>query len=69
MEKSISDNSAALNSSNDRNDGLTPSQERAVTAMLTARSPAPPLKKGEQKAYNFSKTRSNPLTQNQPLTS
>ena len=38
MEKSISDNSAALNSSNDRNDGLTPSQERAVTAMLTARS-------------------------------
>ena len=38
MEKSISNNSAALNSSNDRDDGLTPSQERAVTAMLTARS-------------------------------
>ncbi len=38
MKKSISNNSAALNSSNDRNDGLTPSQERAVTAMLTARS-------------------------------
>ena len=40
MEKSISDNSAAANSSNDRNDGLTPSQERAVTAMLAARSTA-----------------------------
>ena len=38
MEKLISNNSAALNSSNDRDDGLTPSQERAVTAMLTARS-------------------------------
>ena len=38
MKKSISNNSAALNSSNDRDDGLTPSQERAVTAMLTARS-------------------------------
>ena len=38
MKKSISNNSAALNSSNDRDDGLTPSQERAVTAMLTVRS-------------------------------
>ena len=38
MKKSISNNSGALNSSNDRDDGLTPSQERAVTAMLTARS-------------------------------
>ena len=47
MEKSISNNSAALNSSNDRNDGLTPSQERAVTAMLTARSIAAAAREAE----------------------
>ena len=38
MKKSISKNLTPINSSNDRDDGLTPSQERAVTAMLTARS-------------------------------
>ena len=47
MEKSISNNSAALNSSNDRNDGLTPSQERAVTAMLRARSIAAAAREAE----------------------
>ena len=47
MEKSISNNSAAANSSNDRNDGLTPSQERAVTAMLTARSIAAAARQAE----------------------
>ena len=47
MGKLISNNSAAPNSSNDRNDGLTPSQERAVTAMLAARSIAAAAREAE----------------------
>ena len=38
MKKSSSSNVTAINSSNDRNDGLTPSQERAIQALLASRS-------------------------------
>ena len=40
MKNSSTTNVTAINSSNVRNDGLTPSQERAIEALLTARSVA-----------------------------
>jgi len=38
MKKSSSNNVTAINQSNDRNGGLTPSQERAIEALLASRS-------------------------------
>ncbi len=38
MKKSSSNSVAVINQSNDRNDGLTPSQERAIEALLASRS-------------------------------
>ena len=38
MKNSLTTTLTATNSSNVRNDGLTPSQERAIEALLTARS-------------------------------
>ena len=38
MKKSSANNVTAINSSNDRDDGLTPSQERAIEALLASRS-------------------------------
>ena len=40
MEKSSSNNATATKQSSVRNDGLTPSQERAVAALLSSRSVA-----------------------------
>ena len=40
MKKSLTTTLTAINSSNVRNDGLTPSQERAIETLLTARSVA-----------------------------
>ena len=37
----------AINQSNDRNDGLTPSQERAIQALLTSRSIAAAARKAD----------------------
>ena len=38
MKKSSNSNVTAIDQSNDRNDGLTPSQERAIKALLDSRS-------------------------------
>ncbi len=45
MKKSSANNVTAINSSNDRNDGLTPSQERAIEALFASRSIAAAARK------------------------
>ena len=47
MKKSSANNVTAINSSNDRNDGLTPSQERAIETLLASRSIAATARRAE----------------------